>query len=80
MEETPHEKRFLSGDLKPSSGMALGMFGPTMASYGLKETCSQIGHKYRLSFKSMQYKTLGMERKLATQYFKAVSRSVLGIM
>ena len=80
MEETPHEKRFLSGDSKPSSGMALAMFGLTMAGYGHKQTCIQIVHKYRLSFKSMQYKTLGMERKLTTLYFKVVSRSILWIM
>ena len=80
MEETPHEKRLRSGDSKPSSGMALGMFGITMAGYDLKQTCSKIGHKYRLSFKSTQYKTLGMERKLTTLYFKVVSRSVLWIM
>ena len=33
MEETPHEKLFLSGASEPSSGMALTMFGLTMASY-----------------------------------------------
>ena len=51
MEETPHEKHRLSGDSKPSSGMALGMFGLTMAGYGHKQTCSQIRPNYRLSFK-----------------------------
>ena len=30
MEETPHEKRFLSGDSEPCSGTALAMFGLTM--------------------------------------------------
>ena len=34
MEETPHEKRFLSGDSKPSSGMSLGLFDLHMAGYG----------------------------------------------
>ena len=38
MEETPHEKHFLTGDSKPSSGMVLGLFGLTMASYGHKHT------------------------------------------
>ena len=77
MEETTHEKRCLSGDSKPSSGMALGMFGLTMADCGHKQSCSQILHKYRLSFKSIQYKTLWLERKLTLQYFKVVSCSVL---
>ena len=80
MEEAPDEKRFPSGDSKPNSGMALGMFGLTMAGYGHKQTCSLIGHKYRLSFKSMQCKILGIERKLTTLHFEVVSRSVLLIM
>ena len=37
IEETLHEKRFLSGDSKPSSGMALAMFGLTMASYDISK-------------------------------------------
>ena len=80
IEETPYEKRFLFGNSKPSSGMALAMFDLTMAGYGDKETCSQVGHKYRLSFKSVQYKTLRIERKLTGLYFEVVSRSILWIM
>ena len=64
MEETPHEKRFLSGDSKPSSGMALAMFGLIMAGYGHKQTCSQIGHNYRLSFKSINTKHLEWKENL----------------
>ena len=63
MEETTHEKRFLSGDSKPGSGMALAMFGLTTAGYGHKQTCSQSEHNYRLSFMSMQCKTLRIELK-----------------
>ena len=75
MEETPREKRYLSGDAKPSSVMAIGLFGLAMAGYGRKQNCCQIGQKYRLSFRamSMQYKILGMERKLTSQYSKVVS-------
>ena len=79
MEETPHETLCLSADLKPSSGMAVGMFGLSIARYDCKQTCSQIGQKYRLSFMSMQHKTLGMEIKHFL-YFKVVSRSTLKIM
>ena len=80
IDETPHEKHFLSGESKPSSGMALGMSGLTMAGYGYKPTCCQIGRKYWLSFKPMKYKTLGMERKLTTMSFKVVPRNILLIM
>ena len=80
MEETPHEKRYLSGDSKPGSGVALVMFGLTIADYGDKETCSQIEHKYRPSFKSAHYKTRGMERKLTTLNFKVFSCSIVSII
>ena len=63
-EETPHEKRFLSGDSKPSSGMALAVSGLTEVGYGHKQICSQIRRKHRLSFNSTQYTTLRMERRL----------------
>ena len=76
MEETPQEKCFLSGDSKSSSGMALAMFSLTMAAYGHKQTCCQIGNQYWLSFKSMQYKALGM-KKNTTLYFKVASHSIL---
>ena len=80
MEETPHEKHSLPGDSKPSTDMAIGLFDITMVGCGRKEACSRIRQKYRLSFKPMQYKTLGMERKLATQYLMAVFRSTRLIM
>ena len=38
MEEIPHEKCYLFGDSKPSSGMAPGMFDLTMAGFGHKQT------------------------------------------
>ena len=77
MEKTPHGKHFLFGDSKPNSGMALAMLGLTMTGYGHKQTCSQIGHKYWCSFKTMQYQTLRMGRKLTMMYFKVVSCSIL---
>ena len=50
MEETPREKRYLSGDSKPSSVMAIGMFGLAMAGYGRKQNCCQIGQKIPAQF------------------------------
>ena len=61
MDETSHEKLFLTDSLDPSSGTALGLF---YAGYGRKQTCSQIRQKYLPSFKSMQYKTLWMKKLL----------------
>ena len=51
--KTPREKRYLCGDSKPSSVLAIGMFGLAMAGYGRKQNYCQIGQKCGLSFKSM---------------------------
>ena len=80
MEGTPDKKCFNSGDWKQNSGIDFRMFGLTMVDYGHKRTCSHIWLKYWPSFKSMQYKTLGMERKLTTLHFMVVSLCIILIM